>query len=44
MQRFADLGWKVRYAGRPMSSSPATGSYRRHGVEQGVLVKRALEG
>jgi 2-oxoglutarate dehydrogenase complex dehydrogenase (E1) component-like enzyme len=34
MQRFADMGWKVRYAGRPQSSSPATGSYRRHGVEQ----------
>ncbi len=44
LQRFADLGWKVRYAGRPQSSSPATGSYRRHGAEQEHLVKRALEG
>src|SRR6185503_8915304 len=44
LQRFADLGWKVRYAGRPQSASPATGSYRRHGAEQAYLVKRALEG
>jgi 2-oxoglutarate dehydrogenase E1 component len=44
MQRFADLGWKVRYAGRPRASSPATGSFRRHGVEQELLVKRALGG
>jgi multifunctional 2-oxoglutarate metabolism enzyme len=43
LQRFADLGWKVRYAGRPMSASPATGSYRRHGAEQEYLVKRAME-
>jgi 2-oxoglutarate dehydrogenase E1 component len=44
LQRFADLRWSVRYAGRPQSSSPATGSYRRHGVEQEHLVARALEG
>jgi 2-oxoglutarate dehydrogenase E1 component len=44
LQRFTDLGWNVRYAGRPQSSSPATGSFRRHGVEQEHLVKRALEG
>jgi len=44
LQRFADLGWKVRYAGRPQSPSPATGSYRRHGAEQEYLVKRALSG
>jgi 2-oxoglutarate dehydrogenase E1 component len=44
LQRFADLGWSVRYAGRPQSSSPATGSYRRHGAEQEYLVKRAIEG
>ncbi|HEX6884910.1 MAG TPA: 2-oxoglutarate dehydrogenase E1 component, partial [Planctomycetota bacterium] len=43
LQRFADLGWSVRYAGRPQSSSPATGSYRRHGAEQEYLVRRALE-
>ncbi|NOT30491.1 MAG: multifunctional oxoglutarate decarboxylase/oxoglutarate dehydrogenase thiamine pyrophosphate-binding subunit/dihydrolipoyllysine-residue succinyltransferase subunit, partial [Planctomycetes bacterium] len=42
-QRFLDLGWKVRYAGRPQSSSPATGSYRRHVAEQERLVARALE-
>jgi 2-oxoglutarate decarboxylase len=42
LQRFEDLGWTVRYAGRPMSSSPATGSYRRHAAEQEYLVKRAL--
>jgi 2-oxoglutarate decarboxylase len=44
LQRFGDLGWTVAYAGRPQSSSPATGSYRRHGAEQAYLVKRALEG
>jgi len=44
LQRFTDLGWKVRYSGRPQSSSPATGSYRRHGAEQQYLVERALEG
>jgi 2-oxoglutarate dehydrogenase E1 component len=42
LQRFADLGWSVRYAGRPASASPATGSYRRHGAEQEYLVQRAL--
>jgi 2-oxoglutarate dehydrogenase E1 component len=42
LQRFADLGWSVRYAGRPESASPATGSYRRHAVEQERLVQRAL--
>jgi len=44
LQRFHDLGWKVRYAGRPQSPSPATGSYRRHGAEQDHLLQRALEG
>jgi 2-oxoglutarate dehydrogenase E1 component len=44
LQRFADLGWNVRYAGRPASASPATGSYRRHGAEQEHLVRRALSG
>ncbi|MSR62640.1 MAG: multifunctional oxoglutarate decarboxylase/oxoglutarate dehydrogenase thiamine pyrophosphate-binding subunit/dihydrolipoyllysine-residue succinyltransferase subunit [Planctomycetes bacterium] len=44
LQRFADLGWKVRYAGRPQAPSPATGSYRRHGAEQEYLVQRALGG
>jgi 2-oxoglutarate dehydrogenase E1 component len=43
LQRFTDLAWPVRYAGRPQSSSPATGSYRRHGAEQAHLVRRALE-
>ena len=44
MQRFGDLGWTVRYVGRPQSPSPATGSYRRHSAEQEYLVQRALEG
>ncbi|MEQ1891305.1 MAG: multifunctional oxoglutarate decarboxylase/oxoglutarate dehydrogenase thiamine pyrophosphate-binding subunit/dihydrolipoyllysine-residue succinyltransferase subunit [Planctomycetota bacterium] len=44
LQRFTDLGWRVRYAGRPQSPSPATGSYRRHGAEQDYLLQRALEG
>jgi 2-oxoglutarate dehydrogenase complex dehydrogenase (E1) component-like enzyme len=44
MQRFHDLGWNVRYAGRPQSASPATGSYRRHGAEQDYLLQRALGG
>jgi 2-oxoglutarate dehydrogenase E1 component len=44
LQRFTDLGWKVRYAGRPQSASPATGSYRRHGAEQEHLLRRALAG
>ncbi len=43
MQRFADLGLTVRYAGRPESPSPATGSYTRHQAEQAHLVKRAFE-
>ncbi len=42
LQRFVDLGWNVRYAGRPQSPSPATGSYRRHAAEQEYLVARAL--
>ena len=43
VQRFLDLGWNVRYVGRPQSASPATGSYRRHAAEQEHLVARALE-
>ncbi len=43
-QRFHDLGLALRYAGRPDSASPATGSYHRHGAEQEHLVRRALEG
>jgi 2-oxoglutarate dehydrogenase complex dehydrogenase (E1) component-like enzyme len=43
LQRFLDLGWGVRYAGRPQSASPATGSFRRHAAEQEHLVRRALE-
>lgn len=42
MQRLGELGHPARYAGRPMSSSPATGSYRRHMAEQEHLVRRAL--
>ena len=43
LQRFADLKIPIRYAGRPESSSPATGSYRRHKAEQERLVRRAFE-
>ncbi|MCP3917323.1 MAG: multifunctional oxoglutarate decarboxylase/oxoglutarate dehydrogenase thiamine pyrophosphate-binding subunit/dihydrolipoyllysine-residue succinyltransferase subunit [bacterium] len=42
LQRFVDLGKAVRYVGRPMSASPATGSYRRHSAEQEYLVERAF--
>ena len=44
LQRFLDLGRSLRYCGRPESSSPATGSYRRHQAEQMGLVERALQG
>jgi 2-oxoglutarate dehydrogenase E1 component len=44
LQRFHDLGLAVRYAGRPQSASPATGSYRRHAAEQEHLLRRALAG
>ena len=37
-----DLGIGLTYAGRPQASSPATGSYRRHGAEQEHLVERAF--
>ena len=33
---------EIRYAGRPPSASPATGSYRRHQAEQAALVDEAL--
>ncbi|MEM8712954.1 MAG: thiamine pyrophosphate-dependent enzyme, partial [Planctomycetota bacterium] len=42
LQRFYDLGIHVHYAGRAESSSPATGSYRRHGAEQERVLKMAL--
>ena len=42
LQRFTDQGIAIRYAGRPESPSPATGSYRRHKAEQEHLVARAL--
>jgi 2-oxoglutarate dehydrogenase complex dehydrogenase (E1) component-like enzyme len=42
LQRFLDLGLTPRYAGRPESSSPATGSYRRHVAEQEHVLRRAL--
>jgi 2-oxoglutarate dehydrogenase E1 component len=35
---------KLRYVGRPRASSPATGSHKRHLVEQQALVKEAIEG
>lgn len=42
LQRFTDLGVAVSYAGRPESSSPATGSFSRHTSEQEAVVMRAL--
>jgi 2-oxoglutarate dehydrogenase E1 component len=42
VQRLADLGLHATYAGRPDSSSPATGSYQRHRAEQAYLVRRAF--
>jgi 2-oxoglutarate dehydrogenase complex dehydrogenase (E1) component-like enzyme len=42
MQRFFDLGIQVQYAGRAESSSPATGSYRRHAAEQDFVLKMSL--
>jgi 2-oxoglutarate dehydrogenase E1 component len=42
LQAVADLGLSLEYAGRPASSSPATGSYTRHQAEQRYLVARAL--
>ncbi|MEX1024421.1 MAG: multifunctional oxoglutarate decarboxylase/oxoglutarate dehydrogenase thiamine pyrophosphate-binding subunit/dihydrolipoyllysine-residue succinyltransferase subunit [Planctomycetota bacterium] len=42
LQRFSDFGLAVPYAGRPESSSPATGSYRRHSAEQTAVIRRAL--
>ncbi len=42
LMRTSDLGFTMRYAGRPDSASPATGSYRRHQIEQERLVQRAF--
>lgn len=33
---------RPRYAGRPSAASPATGSHKRHVVEQAALVDDAL--
>ena len=42
----ADLapGQRLRYVGRQRSSSPATGSHKRHRAEQEALVREALSG
>ncbi len=42
----ADLrpGQTLRYVGRPRSSSPATGSHKRHAAEQDALVREVLSG
>jgi 2-oxoglutarate dehydrogenase E1 component len=43
----AELGSKAKrpvYAGRPEAASPATGSLKRHNVEQAALVSAALGG
>jgi 2-oxoglutarate dehydrogenase complex dehydrogenase (E1) component-like enzyme len=42
LQRFLDQGITLTYVGRPESSSPATGSYRRHSAEQAYLVSAAF--
>jgi 2-oxoglutarate dehydrogenase E1 component len=42
LQRFQDLARPVRYLGRPESASPATGSYRRHQLEQEWILERAF--
>jgi 2-oxoglutarate dehydrogenase E1 component len=35
---------KLRYVGRPVSASPATGSHHRHEDQQTALVKSAIDG
>ena len=42
LQRFHDLGRAVQYVGRPESSSPATGSFRRHKAEQEFILKASI--
>ena len=42
LQRALDQRIPIEYAGRPASSSPATGSYARHAAEQEYLVRRAF--
>ena len=42
LQRFYDMDVPVRYAGRPESASPATGSHSRHMAEQAHLVAQAF--
>jgi 2-oxoglutarate decarboxylase len=42
LQRFLDMERRVIYVGRAASSSPATGSYRRHHAEQEHLLKQAF--
>ena len=42
LERFLNLGVSLTYAGRGGSSSPATGSYARHKIEQDYLVRRAI--
>jgi 2-oxoglutarate dehydrogenase E1 component len=43
LQRFLDMERAVRYVGRAASSSPATGSYRRHQAEQEHFMRQAFE-
>ncbi len=43
LQRFVDLVRPIRYVGRSESSSPATGSYRRHQLEQEWILERAFD-
>jgi 2-oxoglutarate dehydrogenase E1 component len=42
LQRFQDLARPIRYLGRPESASPATGSYRRHQLEQEWIAENAF--
>jgi 2-oxoglutarate dehydrogenase E1 component len=43
LQALRDLDLEVAYTGRPVSASPATGSYKRHQAEQAHLVARAFD-
>ncbi len=39
----ADSGRRLIYVGRPESASPATGSHKRHEIEQQEVIRRAFE-
>jgi 2-oxoglutarate dehydrogenase complex dehydrogenase (E1) component-like enzyme len=37
-------GQSLRYIGRPISASPATGSHHRHEQQQQALIQEAISG